>query len=75
MDEESDTTLFGANDQFIRELDQFCKGAPPAVTSKEGLLAARMVEAAHRSIGSNGTSINMEEIPGAETAIKAAPQD
>jgi predicted dehydrogenase len=73
--EESDTTLFGANDQFIRELDQFCKGAPPAVTSREGLLAARMVEAAHRSIGSHGTCINMEEIPGAETAIKAAPQD
>lgn len=69
LDERSkddDTTLFGANDQFIRELDQFCKGSPPAVTTKDGMLAARMVEAAHRSIGGHGTLVNIEEIPGAE---------
>jgi predicted dehydrogenase len=61
-----DSTHFGADDQFIRELDRFCKGARPAVTSAEGLLATRMVEAAHRSINGHGTCVNMEEIPDAE---------
>jgi predicted dehydrogenase len=61
--EQSSPVLFGANDRFVRELDQFCKGAPPAVTTREGLLAARMVEAAHRSIARLGATVSMEEIP------------
>jgi predicted dehydrogenase len=63
---DSAAALFGANDQYIRELDQFCKGAQPAVTTREGLLVARMVEAAHRSVSARGAWMEMNEIPGGE---------
>jgi predicted dehydrogenase len=53
---------FGADDSFILELDQFCKGGIPRATSQEGLLAARMTEAALRSMRGGGRLIRMEEI-------------
>ena len=53
---------FGADDVFIQELDQFCKGGTPRATSQEGLLAARMTEAVLRSSRGGGRLIQMEEI-------------
>lgn len=55
---------FGADDNFIRELDAFCKGSPASVTAKEGLLASRMVEAAHRSIAKGGAVVEMSSVEG-----------
>ncbi|MEX2445629.1 MAG: Gfo/Idh/MocA family oxidoreductase [Alkalispirochaeta sp.] len=55
---------FGADDNFIRELDAFCKGAPASVTAKEGLMASRMVEAAHRSIKNGGSLVEMSSVEG-----------
>jgi predicted dehydrogenase len=60
--EDFGTSHFGADDAFIIDLDQFCKGGIPKATSKEGLLAGRMTEAAVRSIRGRGRLINMEEI-------------
>jgi len=56
---------FGADDEFIRELDRFCQGATPSVTAKEGLLASRLVEAAHRSIWAGGQLVPMDEVENA----------
>jgi predicted dehydrogenase len=53
---------FGADDAFIFDLDQFCKGGTPRATSKEGLLAARMTEAALRSMRAGGQLVRIEEI-------------
>ena len=65
MDERKDdfsSSHFGADDAFVIELDQFCKGGTPRATSKEGLLAARMTEAALRSMRADGQLVRMEEI-------------
>lgn len=53
---------FGADDNFVFELDRFCKGSQPTVTAREGLLASRMVEAAHRSIDSGGEIVRMTDV-------------
>jgi predicted dehydrogenase len=55
-------THFGADDEFIRELDRFCKGAAPTVTAQEGLLATRLVEAALRSSQAGGRLVPMDEV-------------
>jgi len=53
---------FGADEEFIRELDRFCRGSTPTVTAKEGLLASRLVEAALRSSQAGGRLVWMEEV-------------
>jgi predicted dehydrogenase len=53
---------FGADENLILALGKFCRGETPAVTAIEGLLASRMVEAAHRSIRDGGKLIDMNEI-------------
>ncbi|HUZ18229.1 MAG TPA: Gfo/Idh/MocA family oxidoreductase [Spirochaetia bacterium] len=53
---------FGADDNFILELDRFAKGAPPTASAREGLEASRIVEAVHRSIRSGGKLIPMTEV-------------
>jgi len=58
-----DQSHFGADDNFVFELDRFCKGAQASVTAREGLLASRMVDAAHRSIDSNGELVHMSDVP------------
>jgi predicted dehydrogenase len=58
---------FGADHQLILELDRFLKGAPPVVSGKEGLEASRLVEAAHRSIGSGGELVHMKDVPGSRS--------
>jgi predicted dehydrogenase len=68
IDEQSENfagTHFGADDQFVIDLDAFCKGADPVVTAKEGLLASRMVEAAQRSSDAGGRLVTMDEIESA----------
>jgi predicted dehydrogenase len=60
------TSHFGADDRFIIELDKFCKGSPAQVTAVEGLLASRMIEAAHRSIRNDGTVVFMSEVEDGE---------
>lgn len=65
LDQRSDgfgRSHFGADDNFIFELDRFCNGEKPSVTADEGLLASRMVEAAHRSIQGKGALVNMTEV-------------
>jgi predicted dehydrogenase len=67
LDEKAETfghSHFGADDNFVLELDRFCKGAQPSVTATEGLTASRMVEAAHRSIDSGGNLVLMDEVAG-----------
>ena len=53
---------FGADDNFIVELDRFAKGAAPTASAKEGLEASRIVEACHRSIREGGRLIHMTEV-------------
>ena len=56
---------FGADDEFIRELDRFCQGATPTVTAKEGLLSSRLVEAALRSSQAGGQLVPMDAVENA----------
>ncbi|MBN1838369.1 MAG: Gfo/Idh/MocA family oxidoreductase [Spirochaetales bacterium] len=53
---------FGADENLVLALEKFCQGATPAATAIEGLLASRMVEAAHRSIQVGGELIEMAEV-------------
>jgi predicted dehydrogenase len=62
--EEPSTDHFGADRRLVRELEAFGRGAPPRVTETDGLAAARIVEAAHRSIAAGGIPIDMSSIPG-----------
>ena len=55
---------YGADIQLVHELAAFCRGASPQPTEREGLAAARIVEAAHRSIAAGGKIIDMATIPG-----------
>jgi predicted dehydrogenase len=57
-----DGSHFGADENLILALGEFCRGAEPTVDAIEGLLASRMVEAAHRSIREGGTLILMEGV-------------
>ncbi|NBC31027.1 MAG: hypothetical protein GVY29_13670 [Spirochaetes bacterium] len=61
---ETEGSHFGADRNYIRALDAFCRGDAPTVGASEGLQAARMVEAAHRSIGNGGACIDMNGIEG-----------
>lgn len=53
---------FGADDNFILELDRFAKGAAPTATAREGLEASRIVDATHRSIRDGGRLVPMAEV-------------
>ena len=52
---------FGADKQMMRELRQFCEGAPPSVSAADGLEATRMVMAALSSMDQNGRQVAMED--------------
>ncbi len=73
IDQRSDDfagTHFGADDQFIMALDEFCKGAAPVVTAEEGLLTTRMVEAAQRSCTDGGRLVMMDEVESSELSTR-----
>jgi predicted dehydrogenase len=57
---------FGADHRLIEELDRFCKSGVSPVTAKEGLGAARLVEASHRSVDADGELVHMNNVEGAE---------
>ncbi len=57
---------FGADHRLIMELDRYCKNGVSPVSAREGLGAARLVEASHRSMDSGGELIHMRDVPGAE---------
>ncbi len=56
---------FGADHKLIFELNKFYDGSAPVVTGRDGLEAARIVEASHRSINSGGNLILMKDIENA----------
>jgi predicted dehydrogenase len=53
---------FGADYRLAIELDKFSKGKTPVVSGAEGLQAARVVEAVHRSVKEGGKLILMKDI-------------
>jgi predicted dehydrogenase len=57
---------FGADHRLITMLDRYCKNGASPVSAREGLGAARMVEASHRSVDSDGELIAMSDVAGAE---------
>ncbi|MFW6138363.1 MAG: Gfo/Idh/MocA family protein [Spirochaetota bacterium] len=65
-DDQFTASHFGADHRLIMELEQFYKGSPPVVSGKEGVGAARIVEAAHRSIQYGGKPLVMKDIQDVE---------
>jgi hypothetical protein len=57
---------FGADVALIRELRDFCGGAPPAVSTHKWLEATRLVMAALQSMDGGGVTVEMNEIPNAD---------
>ena len=57
---------FGADHRLISELHRFCQNGLSPVSAREGLGAARLVEASHRSVDAGGELISMGDVAGAE---------
>jgi predicted dehydrogenase len=55
---------FGADHRLIQELDRFCRSGASPVSARDGLGAARLVEAAHRSVRGGGELVLMDEVEG-----------
>ena len=53
---------FGADLELVRELRTFYDGAKPLVSSRNGLEAARMIEAGLRSIDAGGEIVMMSDV-------------
>jgi predicted dehydrogenase len=60
-----ESSHFGADHRLVEELDRFCKTGLSPVSAKEGLAAARLVEASHRSVDGGGVLVNMRDVEGA----------
>jgi predicted dehydrogenase len=53
---------FGADLELVRELKTFYEGAPPLVSARNGLEAARMIDAGLRSIDAGGELVKMSDV-------------
>ena len=53
---------FGADLELVRELRTFCDGAKPLVSSRNGLEAARLIEAGLRSVYAGGERVLMSDV-------------
>ena len=58
---DADTSHFGADIEYIRALGRYARGEKPVVSGTDGLRAARVVDAAHRSIEGHGRPIELED--------------
>jgi predicted dehydrogenase len=64
--ERFESSHFGADHRLIEELNRYCRNGISPVSAREGLGAARLVEASHRSVDSGGELITMNDVAGAE---------
>jgi predicted dehydrogenase len=64
--ERFENSHFGADHRLIEELDRYCKTGVSPASAREGLGAARLVEASHRSVDAGGELITMSDVAGLE---------